>query len=142
LSLVAFYGIILAQVFFMVQKKDKDWRGKIWTSNFFTIFLLLLLVISLVRVSREVVLRYNINKEIRNLNEQLQSLEEKTAKTDKLIAYLETDQYIEKEARLQLNLSKPGEKQINLTGEGQGEVRAEEEVVSSNLIKWFNYFFK
>ena len=124
------------------KKTEKDWRGKIWGSNIFTLVLVLLLILSFVKVSKEVVLRYNIQKEIKQLEEQLSDLKEKTDTTDKLIGYLKTDEYIEKEARSQLNLSKPGEKQINLF-KGNTSAGVGEQVENlPNMNKWFNYFFK
>ena len=104
--------------------------------------MLVLLALSIVRVSREVILRYNIGKEINILNDQLGDLKDRTAKTEKLISYLKTDEYVEKEARLQLNLSKPGEKQINITDTNAGDNNQPEDDNASNMVKWFNYFFK
>ena len=124
------------------KKTEKDWRGKIWGSNIFTLVLVLLLIISFIKVSKEVVLRYNIHKEISQLENQLTDLKDKTEATDKLISYLKTDEYIEKQARSQLNLSKPGEKQINLfTDNDSNRIREQGENLP-NIDKWFNYFFK
>jgi len=101
-----------------------------------------LLIFSFVKVTKGVLLRYKINQEISHLEEQLGDLQSKTENMQKLITYLETDEYIEKEARLKLNLSKPGEKQINLSNIQEGEDGAEEKDYSSNITKWFKYFFE
>ncbi|MBU1203050.1 septum formation initiator family protein [Patescibacteria group bacterium] len=119
----------------------QSWRSKIWTSNVFSIFLLILLIASFVKVSQEVLLRYEINKEINNLERQLGDLQDKTEKMEQLISYLQTDEYIEKEARLKLNLSKPGEKQINLANPDEKSIVYQEEDNTTNVGKWFNYFF-
>jgi cell division protein FtsB len=124
------------------KKTEKNWRGKILGSNIFTLVLVLLLILSFVKVSKEVVLRYNIHKEIEQLEEQLADLKEKTDTTDKLITYLKTDEYIEKQARSQLNLSKPGEKQINLFKTDVVDGIGEQNENLPNMNKWFNYFFK
>ena len=85
-------------------------------------------------------LRLEIKKEINTLEVQLNDLEGKKAKMDQLISYLKTDEYIEKQARTELNLTKPGEKQVNLVGfEGSNQNLADENI--SNIQKWFNYFF-
>ncbi len=60
---------------------------------------------------------------------------------DKLISYLKTDEYIEKQARLELNLSKPGEKQINLVNLNDTASSDLSEDQIPNVEKWFNYFF-
>ncbi|MBT6690810.1 septum formation initiator family protein [Candidatus Parcubacteria bacterium] len=124
------------------KKTEKDWRGKIWGSNVFTLILVLLLILSFVKVSKEVVLRYNIHQEIKELEGQLSELKEKTETTDKLITYLKTDEYVEKQARSQLNLSKPGEKQINLFTTDSDRNIIEQGGNLPNINKWFNYFFK
>jgi hypothetical protein len=59
-----------------------------------------------------------------------------------MIAYLKTDQYIEKEARTKLNLVKPGEKQINFTSSTDSLAQVDLSKKSPNYIKWFNYFFQ
>lgn len=122
--------------------KNVDWRGKIWSSNIFSVVLIVLLILSFVKVSKEVLLRYEINQEIKQLEQRRAELSDKAEEMDKLIAYLQTDEYIEKQARLQLNLSKPGEKQINLAGDSGNRTLDTGVDDSSNVIKWFNYFFK
>lgn len=122
------------------KKTDKGLYKVVWKSNVFTVILVVLLILSFIKVSKEVLLRYQINKEISNLEQQLEDLDSKAAKMDELIAYLKTDEYLEKEARLKLNLSKPGEKQINLATDGQ-IVENEIENQGNNISKWFNYFF-
>lgn len=122
-------------------KKNVSWRKTIWDSNLFTIFLIVLLLASFVKVAKEIFLRYEINQEINALQAQLDDLQDKTSKMDKLIAYLQTDEYIEKQARLELNLTKPGEKQINISNLNQPTRANIQNDNSSNLEKWFNYFF-
>ena len=122
-------------------RKNKDWKNKIWSSNIFTILLIVVLIISFVKVGKEVMLRYEIKKEINTLQAQLEDLEGKTSKMDKLISYLKTDEYIEKQARLEFNLSKPGEKQINLLNIDNSDRDDSKTDKRSNIEKWFNYFF-
>lgn len=122
--------------------KQAKMRGGLWGSNWLSVFLLALLIISMIKVSREVILRYQIDQEIKSLEGKLSDLQSRTAKMDKLVAYLNTDEYIEKQARLQLNLSKPGEKQINLTNNQAAVETSSATGSESNLVKWFNYFFK
>jgi cell division protein FtsB len=119
----------------------KKAKQKFWGSNIFTAFLIFILIFSIIKVSKELILRYEINQQINELETKLSDLESKTDKMDELIAYLQTDEYIEKEARLKLNLSKPGERQINISGDEPDQ----KDFVNNenpNLIKWFNYFFE
>jgi|GEM_PF-1926619 len=119
-----------------------SWRSRIWNSNLFSFFLLILLVLSFVKVTKEIILRYEINQEIKHLEAQLNNLNSKTDKMDKLVAYLKTDEYIEKQARTKLNLLKAGEKQINLLSDDETSEQIVETDKGSNIIKWYNYFFQ
>lgn len=121
--------------------KNNNWKSQAWSSNIFSILLIVLLIISFVKVAKEIMLRYEIKKEINTLEAQLEDLESKTSKMDKLISYLKTDEYIEKQARLELNLSKPGEKQINLVNINDSGDQVLSDDQRSNAEKWFNYFF-
>lgn len=121
--------------------KNNNWKSQAWSSNIFSILLIVLLIISFVKVAKEIMLRYEIKKEINTLEAQLEDLESKTSKMDKLISYLKTDEYIEKQARLELNLSKPGEKQINLVNINDSGEQVLSDDQRSNAEKWFNYFF-
>ena len=123
------------------KKKDSDWKNKIWTSNIFSILLIILLIISFVKVGKEIMLRWEIKREINTLQVQLEDLQGRKSKMDRLISYLKTDEYIEKQARLELNLSKPGEKQINLLNLNNTKNKDLSNTQESNMKKWFNYFF-
>ncbi len=124
------------------QSKKKDSARAFFESRFVNLILIVLLVLSAVKVIREAIVRYEINKEIAALENQLGDLESKSDKLGNMIAYLKTDQYIEKEARIKLNLVKPGEKQINFTSSTDSLAQVDTGKKSSNYIKWFNYFFQ
>lgn len=124
-------------------KTKNNWQQGLWYSNFFTIFLLVLLILSFVKVAREALLRYEIKKEIASLESRLQDLEGRSAKTNNLISYLQTDDYIEKEAREKLNLAASGEKQINLVTNNMplSDENSSDQTKQNNPGKWFDYFF-
>ena len=122
--------------------KEKNYFYKLYNSNLIIFILFIILIFSFIKVSKEVILRYNINKEIGNLEEQFYKLNNEKENINNLIAYLKTDDYIEEQARLKLNLSKPGEKQINLSNGNNMDLKIKEIDNISNYNKWFNYFFK
>ena len=126
-----------------MNRKQKSLWEIIYNSNIFIIVLMLLLVLSVLKVGKELARRHQINQEIATLNEELIKSQANQEKLESLITYLKTDQYIEEQARLQLNLSKPGEKRIDLSG---GDDLLETEQINqgdlSNLQKWFDYFLK
>ncbi len=121
---------------------ESNYGFKLYNSNMTIIILFIVLVFSFLKVSKEIVLRYNINKEINSLEEQFTKVNKEKDNLNNLVAYLKTDDYIEEEARLKLNLSKPGEKQINLVKGDQLEEEQIGEVKIANYYKWFNYFFE
>ncbi|MFA5126427.1 MAG: septum formation initiator family protein [Patescibacteria group bacterium] len=123
-------------------KNNHDLK-QIWHSNFFTIFLLVLLIFSLVKVGKEALLRYEIKQEINNLEAKLSDVQGKTDKMNQLIDYLKTDEYVEKQAREKLNLGAPGEKQVNLANEDSDAAAPviDNGPSANNIVKWFNYFF-
>jgi len=123
------------------QAKNNNWKSKIWSSNIFSILLIVLLAISFTKVGKEIMLRWEIKKEINTLQAQLADLEGKASKMDKLISYLKTDEYIEKQARLEFNFSTPGEKQVNLVNLNDIQDKDLSGDKKSNMNKWFNYFF-
>lgn len=145
------YVIIVLHLYFMNRhlrqkaaanpRKNLDWKRRLWTSNIFSILLIILLIASFVKVGKEIMLRWEIKKEIQTLQAQLDDLESRKSKMDKLISYLKTDEYIEQQARVELGFSKPGEKQINLVDKEPTEGPYQVEDNRSNLEKWYYYFF-
>lgn len=127
----------------MIQRSRQTFWGKFYNSNVFIIFLSLFLIFSLFKVGKELFKRHAINREINNLNKQLVAVQQEKDKLQDLISYLETDKYVEEQARLQLNLSKPGENRIDMANNPQEktvEIAVESEDLP-NWKKWFNYFF-
>lgn len=127
----------------MINKAKKKESGRaFFESKFVNLILVVLLLLSMVKVFREALVRYEINKEIKSLEGQLSDLESKSNKLNQLISYLKTDQYIEKEARTKLNFVRPGEKQVNFSSSTAVVAVASQEEKTANYIKWFNYFFQ
>lgn len=125
--------------------RDRDTRSiwhRIYNSNIFIGVLLLVLILSIFKVAKELTRRHQINKEISYLNKQLADAQLNRDKLQDLISYLESDQYIEEQARSQLNLSKPGEKRVDLSLEPEALAVKQDVDNRSNLQKWFAYFFK
>lgn len=91
--------------------------------------------------------RYKINKEIYNLKKEIGELEKQNNEITQLIEYLNTLSFKEKEARIKLGLQKEGEKTIIITSpyselnSEKAELLNEKESPSSNIFKWWKYFF-
>ncbi len=117
------------------------WRS-IYNSNIFISVLLVILILSILKVGKELARRHQINKEINYLNQQLAEAQLNRDKLQDLISYLESDQYVEEQARSQLNLSKPGEKRVDLSLAPETLAIQQDIDDRSNAKKWFAYFFK
>jgi cell division protein FtsB len=110
------------------------------------IFLLVLIfVLSIIALGRESYRYFGITQEVRDLEKRIEDLEVSNEELSKMEEYFQSDDFLEKEARLKLNLAKPAEKLIiikqpeSLEQEIVEEKKIAKEV--SNLQKWWDYFF-
>lgn len=89
---------------------------------------------------------YQVKKEIDRLKNEAAILEEKKFKSFELLAYFKSDEFLEKRARLEMNLVKPGEQVAVVKGlneETGGQTK--DNMLKSDLPnykKWWDYFFK
>jgi cell division protein FtsB len=112
-------------------------RTKIGT----TVLLGLFFVVAFV-TARQITQKYQIDKQIRQLQARADKISGQNQKLSDLVNYLGTDQYKEKAAREQLNLKKDGEFVVALPQNQQEQVSSAETAVQlSNPQKWYNYFF-
>lgn len=129
-----------------------------------TVALLGLLIIAAISVPlyENIIKRYAINQEISGLQKEITSLEAKNSKLNQMIDYLESDQFVEEQARMNLNLKKEGENVVVIQNQAKdqnennsqktsdnkekliynipGLEKAHPKIVS-NPEKWFKYFF-
>ncbi len=122
-------------------------RGKVqsffYSKNF--IFACVILICLMVfALSKEYSRQSKVNEKIGELKQEAQDLEESNFKLAHLIGYLKSDEYVELEARKTLGYKKPGEKVVVIKNiNGDTEVRGvQDRKNSSNLKKWFTYFFQ
>jgi len=125
-----------------MKQTKRPLREAVYNSNIFIVILAIALLYSTIKVGKELTRRWQINREIANLSEELSKAQGKKDQLQDLIDYLKTDKYVEEQARLQLNLSKSGEKRVDLSGDNQVIALATEQEDLANWQKWFNYFFK
>lgn len=140
------------------QAQHKNFIKKLLSSKLFLFCLSLTLIALAISVGRESYRRAQLTKEIDKLKLETERLEGKKYQLSELLDSFKEESYLEKEARLKLNLKKPGEKvvilpqserkdssvstqkEINSTSlELSSDKSAEEE---SNLWKWWEYFFE
>jgi len=106
------------------------------------IFLVLIIIAS----GRESYRNYRVNQEIKNLQRKIEELQKINTELSELEKYLQSDEFLEKEARLKLNLIRDGEKLVIIKRAEEelssDEVKPEENKNIPNILKWWEYFFR
>lgn len=100
---------------------------------------------TLFSLSKVVWRNYQIEKETRDLKEEIEILEEENQHLLNLITYFKTDVYQEKEARKRLGYKKPGEEVIlvpSVEDKTDTSEKFEETKSRKNWQLWWDFFFK
>lgn len=127
--------------------REKFSIKKIIPSRLFLFLGVIVLVLFSVSLSKEVVRRYEVNREINQLKKEVENLEVRNAELADLIQYVNTESFQEKEARTKLGMAKPGEKVVVIPDVPEAQSVDENSNVPANLEelsypqRWWNYFF-
>ncbi|MDD5527648.1 MAG: septum formation initiator family protein [Patescibacteria group bacterium] len=128
--------------------KRKFFTGLFLTPYFFTLVCLIVIAMIILPVYRNARQRFAVNGEIVDLQKQIASLQSSNDDLAKLETYLQSDQFAEKEARLNLGLKMPGEhvavienSGLNSQLDNGGSANDNTDKKNSNIRKWWNYFF-
>lgn len=112
---------------------------------------LLLVIFILTAVTRETYKKNQIQKEIDSLQAKAQQIEKENLAIQEKIAYFDSSNYKEKEAKDKLNLQDPGENVVVIKPSVAKEAQIEQKTSSDlpagepkipNPAKWWDYFFK
>ena len=134
----------------MTEKKGKkNIFSKIISSQIFLTFLGLILIILIsIPLAKNLSKRYYINQEIKDIEHEIISLESKNKDLGKLISYLESDQFVEEQARLNLGLKKKGEEVVVIKEveeliaiKSANENLEDFDTEATNPKRWLSYFF-
>lgn len=145
----------------MTKKGQKNYFEKIFFNQKFLALLgLTAIVLISFPFAKNAVKQYKINREISEFKKEIAELQNKNLDLKRFVSSLESDQFIEEYARLNLNLKKPGEEKtvIKTDAKGSGPAGSSEsdqifnitgreketfgpEPEPSNPRKWLNYFF-
>lgn len=140
------------------QNDHKNIIRRLFGSKFFLFLASFILIALMISLGRESYRKYQLNKEIEGLRTDIEQLEGRNRQLADLTKYFEDESYLEKEARLKLNLKKPGEKVVILPSDsdilGTSEKKTSQEQVNrdkdesigkieetANYWKWWEYFF-
>lgn len=115
----------------------------------FALGLLAVLVLISIPISKNISKRYVIDQEIIDLEKEIIELESGNKNLKKIINYLESDQFVEEQARLSLGLKRPEEEVVVINSVGQvagisDRSSEEDDEISndSNPVLWWKYFFQ
>jgi cell division protein FtsL len=133
----------------MIKRENKNFISKIlYSQKFLALVGLALIVLISFPLAKSVSKRYQIDKEIKDLDKEIAEVETKNKDLKQLINYLESDQFVEEKARLNLGLKKAGENVVVIkeTADVISDSSSQENQVNfsgnfSNSAKWWNYFF-
>lgn len=135
-------------------KQNESLLKKVFTSKIFLLSMVGVLVFLGVQVGKESYRKYQLQQEINSLKSEISKIEGENRKLDKLMEYFKKDSYLEQEARVKLNLKKPGEKMVVFpetessaaTKDGSKEAdktkTGSAEKVDVNYWRWWEYFFE
>ncbi len=113
--------------------------GRLLRSKIFFAVIIILFIISSLELLNEIGRRNKISSEIKKQKSQIEKLEQQNTDLSNLIQYLNTDSYVESEARKKLNLSKSGESLVVVENASTTAVMNDDTV--PNSLRWWNYFF-
>lgn len=118
----------------MVQPaRHKTFIKKILGSKVFLFLTALSLIWLLIGLGRESYRKYQLTREINALKSEIARLDGNNQELNNLIKYFQEESYLEKEARLKLNLKKPDEKVVVAPKEGLFEQADDSDIGSSVL---------
>ena len=132
--------------------KKNFWRRFFLNDKFLAVIGLILLVLISIPLANNLKERRLVNRQIIELENEINSIEGKNSDLQKLIKYLGSDQYAEEQARLKMGLRKEGE-QVAIIKEISGRTASENDPNpqaatakyaaqnSGNPVKWWRYFF-
>ena len=120
---------------------------KFTSSKFFIILLILILIGIFTALGKEGYRKYQLDKEITSLEKEISSLKKENKEISELLNYFKSNEFLEKQARLKLNLLKQGEKLIIIRPEKQDILSSSSVEESktkkdfSNIKRWWDYLF-
>lgn len=114
------------------------------SQRFLAIIGLVFLVLVLLPLAKTYSQRRLVENEINDVKKQISDFEKKNKEMEDMISYFDSPQYLEAQARLNLNLKKPGEQVIVISGAEESEVTLADSSLDENqssYAKWWRYFF-
>ncbi|MCX6794771.1 MAG: septum formation initiator family protein [Candidatus Falkowbacteria bacterium] len=123
---------------------DNFWYRFFSSQRFLAIIGLVFLVVIIFPLAKAYSQRRLVENEINEVKKQISDYENQNQQLKELASYLQSEQSLEEQARLNLNMKKPGEAVVVIEGSKNnvvsiGAASSDENV--SNLVKWWRYYF-
>jgi len=132
----------------MINRRGNFFTKIIYNPKFLALVGLGLVVLISFPLAKNVSKRYKLSKEIKEMDKEIAEFESKNKDLKQLVTYLESEQFVEEKARLNLGLKKEGEKVAVIkddifmtTAASFGEGNQGSPGTFFNLRRWWNYFF-
>lgn len=127
----------------MQERRTKHIFPDLIFSKFFVIFCLFLFIFILFGLAKGTIKAHRVNAEVGQLQTEIARLEAQNQDFEQLVKYLNTDTFIEQEAKLKLGLKKENENLViipdsEVSAAGGNKVDVENK---TNPAKWWAYFF-
>ena len=127
------------------QHKPDNFFYRLFSSQrFLAIIGLVFLLLIIFPLAKTYTQKKLVENEIDGVKKEISNYESTNADLKDMVTYLQSDQSLEAQARLNLNLKKPGEKviviedqKISTSSDDMNNATQDE----SNFIKWWHYFF-
>lgn len=141
----------------MIFKKKKNLLNRIFINKISLMIIgFIVLILISIPLARSMSKRYRANDEINDLQKEIAELEGKNTELKDLIQYLNSDSFVEEQARLKLNYKKKDEEVFVIKNKEEGlqeelasksdllyfsDLKKDKYLKETNLIKWRRYFF-
>lgn len=133
-----------------MMREKRNFMARMFRHRLFLLFNFFLFVFLAVSFGREYTRNQQIQKSIASLEEQASRLEQRNIEIAQINSQLESESFLEQEARLRLGLVKEGERVVVISNEEQETVDIGGEAISDYeseffpsrpLERWHAYFF-
>ena len=128
----------------MQERRTKHIFPDLIFSKFFVVFCLFLFIFILFGLAKGTLKSHKVSAEVDQLQAEINRLETQNQDFEQLVKYLNTDTFIEQEAKLKLGLKKANENLVIIPDSeipGSFDAKKTEAAATSNLEKWLAYFF-
>lgn len=129
------------------EKKPKNFWQRILYSQIIIFAGVFFIILFSIGISKRIARRHQINKETQQLQDEIDRLSANGKELNELLAYLNSDDFLEEEARNKLGLKKDGE-QIVIINNKSEDIKTNRDLSKSpaesrqksNAEKWRDYF--